>query len=218
MMRAALPIVLILTTAGCTGSALYRVVQVPEHAADLYPLSQSRGGITIAVDEIRNPARVQRHFGVDLTQEGILPVNVVVSNYGKQRVLVKPSDLLLYRGREVIDPLPIEMVAAAAKRLHGSLRSNTAEEVDRFFDMSTFREMVLAPGDSYRGVMFFAAPANPAKSDRDRFFTSLSVYLEGGPRLRVGLTNVDTGERLIFGPFSLSLPANAWSAFSYTSY
>jgi hypothetical protein len=63
--------------------------------------------------------------------------------------------------------------------------------------------------------MFFAAPV-PTRT-RDRYFTVLSVYRESGPRLRVGLTNLDTGDRLLFGPFSLTFPENA-GLFSYTSY
>jgi hypothetical protein len=217
MTRAALRLALLPLLAACAGPAPYRVVEVPEHGADLYPLSQTRAGITIAIDEIRDPARAERYFGADLIKEGILPVNVVLSNYGKQRVIVKPSDLLLYRGREVIDALPVEIVATAAKRQHGALHAKTAEEIDRFFENSTFKEAVLAPGETYRAVMFFAAPVPGAKRE-DRFFTTLSAYLEGGPRLRVGLTTLDTGERVIFGPFSLSLPGNSRSAFSYTAY
>jgi hypothetical protein len=216
MTRVLLSVVVGFILAGCSSSVPYRVVQVPEHGADLYPLSQTRAGITIAIDEIRSPARVQRHFGADLIKEGILPVNVVVSNYGQARVMVKPSDLLLYRGRDVIDALPIEMVSTAAKRQHGSLHAKTEQEIDRFFDSATFKEALLAPGETYRGVMFFAAPTPAAKDER--FFTMLSAHLDGGPRLRVGLTNLETGERVLFGPFSLSLPGNAWSAFSYTSY
>jgi hypothetical protein len=87
---------LALTLAGCSRS--YRVVDVPQYGADLYPLSQTKSGVTVAVDEIRGSERAERLFGSDLTREGIFPVNVVVSNYSKQRVVVKPSDILLYRG------------------------------------------------------------------------------------------------------------------------
>jgi len=205
-------LVLGLLLGGCAGS--YRVVQVPEHAADLYPLSQTRAGITIAVDEIRNAARAQRHFGANLIKEGILPVNVVLSNYGKQRVVVKPSDVLLYRGKEIIDPLPYEIVAANAKRQHRFLQQQTEEEIDKFFSNSMFKETVLAPNETYRGVVFYAVPA-PA--GRTGFFSMLNGFSEGGPTLRVGLTDVDNGQRLLFGPFSVStrdVPAR----FSYGSY
>ena len=47
------------------------------------------------VDEMKASERVERLFGADLIKEGILPVNVVVSNFGKQRLLLKPSDIML---------------------------------------------------------------------------------------------------------------------------
>jgi hypothetical protein len=211
--RTLFPILFGVVLQGCAGT--YQVVQIPQYEADLYPLSQAKAGITIAIDEIKSTQRAERYFGADLIKEGILPVNVVVSNYGKQRVVVKPSDILLYRGKEIIDPLPIEMVMATAKRQHAFLRSQTEEEVNKFFENTTFKETVLLPNEGHRGVIFFALPA--PKRTMDRFFTAFSVYREGGPRVRVGLTNLDTGERLLFGPFSLTLPQNA-GLFSYTSY
>lgn len=211
--RVLLPALLTLAVLGCAGS--YQVVRIPEYEADLYPLSQMKAGITIAIDEIKNPQRAERYFGADLIREGILPVNVVASNHGKQRVVVKPSDILLHRGKEIIDPLPLEMVVAIAKRQHGYLRSATEEAVNRFFENMTFKETVLLPNETSRGVMFFALPS--PKTPTDRFFTALSVYREGGPRVRVGLTNLDTGERVLFGPFPLALPENA-RRFSYLTY
>jgi hypothetical protein len=195
---------LVLTLAGCSRS--YRVVEVPQYGADLYPLSQTKAGITVAIDEIRGPERAERFFGTDLIREGIFPVNVVISNYSKQRVTVKPSDILLYRGKEIIDPLPIEMVAATAKRQHGFLRSSTEGEVNKFFESSTFKEAVLMPNESYRGVVFFAPPV--VKGFVDRWFRKLSAYNEGGPRVRMGVTNLDSGDRVLFGPFSVALPEN----------
>jgi hypothetical protein len=199
--RTLIAVFLAVTLAACARS--YQVVSLPQHEADLYPVAQRQGGIAVAIDEMRNPARATRYFGADLVKEGILPVTVVVSNTGKQRVAVKPSDILVYRGHEIVDPLPVEMVAAAAKRQHGSLRSATEREVDRFFEKTTFKETILGPNESYRGVMFFALP-EPHK--RDRFFASWSAFREGGLRVRIGLTDTDTGERLLFGPFSLSHP------------
>jgi hypothetical protein len=199
-----------LALSACSSS--YRVVQVPQYGADLYPQSQTRSGITVAVDEMKTSDRVERLFGADLLKQGILPVNVVVSNFGKQRMILKPSDILLHQGKEVIDPIPVEMVLATAKRQKTFLRSSTQAEVDKYFEESTFRETTLLPNETYRGVMFFAVPTQ--KKMTDRFFTSWSVYRDGGPKVRVGLTNIDSGERVLFAPFAIRLPESA-GAFSF---
>jgi hypothetical protein len=198
-----------LLLAGCAGS--YRVVQVPHYGADLYPQSQTRSGITVAIDEMTAPERVERLFGTDLIGQGVLPVNVVVSNFGKQRVLLKPSDILLYRGKEIIDPIPVEMVMGIAKRSK-NLREATQGEVDKYLDGTLLKEAALYPNETYRGVMFFAVP--PGKSFLDRFFTSYSLHNEGGPRVRIGMTNLDSGERVLFAPFPITLPEKA-GKFSY---
>jgi hypothetical protein len=194
-----------LAVSGCASS--YRVVQVPQYGADLYPQSQTRSGVTVAIDELKTTERVERLFGADLIKEGILPVNVVVSNFGKQRMVLKPSDILLHQGKDVIDPIPVELVMATAKRQKTFLRSSTEAEVDKYFAESTFKETTLFPSETYRGVMFFAVP--PQKKMMDRFFTTWSVYAEGGPRVRVGVTNLDSGERVLFAPFPIKLPEKA---------
>lgn len=206
--RVLLPLVAVVLSA-CSS---YRVVQVPQYGADLYPQAQTRSGITVAVDEMKNPERVERMFGADLIKEGILPVNVVVSNFGKQRLLLKPSDILFYQGKDVIDPLPVEMVMATAKR-QKYLRTSTEKEVDKYFGDAMLKETALSPNETYRGIMFFAVPAAP-KRTLDRFFTSWSVFREDGPKMRIGITNLDSGERVLFAPFSLKLPETA-GAFSY---
>ena len=136
--------------------------------------------------------------------EGIFPVNVVVSNHSKQRVSVSPSDILLYRGKEIIDPVPVEMVVASARRQHGYVASSAEVQVSKFFESSTFRETVLQPNESYRGVVFFAPPV--PKRLIDRWFRMLNTYSEGGPKIRLGVTGMDSGDRMLFGPFSVALP------------
>lgn len=206
--RVLYPVVALLASA-CASS--YRVVQVPQYGADLYPQSQTRSGITVAIDEMKNAERVERLFGADLIKEGILPVNVVVSNFGKQRLILKPSDILLYQGREVIDPLPVEMVMATAKR-QKYLRMSTERQVDKYFGDAMLKETLLYPNETYRGIMFFALPA--PKRPLDRFFTSWSILRDDEPKMRIGITNLDSGERVLFAPFSVRLPENA-GAFSY---
>ena len=206
--RSLLPL-LALVLSACTSS--HRVVQLPQYGADLYPQAQTLAGVTVAVDEMQNAERVARLFGADLIKEGILPVTVVVSNFGKQRVLLKPSDILLYQGNEVIDPLPVEMVMAAAKR-QKSLRTNTGKEVEKDFGDSVLKETAVYPNQTYRGIMFFALPA--PKRPLERFFTSLSILREDGPKMRIGLINLDSGERVLFSPFSVRLPETP-GPFSY---
>ncbi|MFL6571822.1 MAG: hypothetical protein ACJ8G4_08715 [Burkholderiales bacterium] len=206
--RVLLPLAALVLSA-CSSS--YRVVQVPQYGADLYPQSQSRSGIIVAIDEMKNAERVERLFGADLIKEGILPVNVVVSNFGKQRLLLKPSDILFYQGSEVIDPLPVEMVMATAKR-QKYLRTSTERQVDKYFGDAMLKETVVYPNQTYRGVMFFAMPT--PKRPLDRFFISWSILRDDGPKMRIGVTNLDTGERVLFSPFSVRLPDTP-GAFSY---
>jgi hypothetical protein len=181
------PIFLAAVLVGCAGS--YRTAHIPKYEADLYPLSETKAGITIGIDEIN------RYFGADLAREGIVPVYVAVSNHGQRRVVVKPSDVLLHRGNEVVDALPPQAVAAAAKR-----------QSEKFFANLALKETVLSPSETYHGVVFFAA-AKP-KGAVERLLSALSGSRESGARIRVGLTRVDTGERVLFGPFSLALSAS----------
>jgi len=205
--RASILILFALVLGGCAGS--YHVVRMPQREADLYPLAQTKSGVTIAIDEIKGAARAERYFGADLIRKGILPLVVVASNHGEHAVVVKPADVMLHRGKEIIDPLPIEVVVATAKSQHWFLRSRTEAQIDSFFRGIVFTETTLAPGDSYQGVMFFTVPRAPRR--RDTTFMISSLFRESGPRVRVGVTDLDTQQRMHFGPFSLSLPEDPFA-------
>jgi hypothetical protein len=200
---------LALVLSACASSD--RVVQLPQYGADLYPQAQTLAGVTVAVDEMKDAERVERLFGADLIKEGILPVNVVVSNFGKQRLLLKPSDILFYQGKEVIDPLPVETVMAAAKH-QKQLRTGTGQQLDKDYGGTLLKETAVDPNKTYRGIMFFALPA--PKRALDRFFASLSIYPDDAPKMRVGMTNLESGERILFAPFSIKLPESS-GALSY---
>lgn len=191
--------------AGCASTKSIELVQMPQRDADLYPWAQQRAGVVLAVDEIVDPARLRQYFGVDLLKENLLPVSVIVSNHSQHRVAVRPSDILLMRGRTVVDPVPTERVAAIVKDSLGRLHSETEQNIEKHLRSLALQEATLAPNESYQGLLFFP---QPQPKERNRLFTVLSLFREGGLRMHVGLTNLDTGERLQFGPFTLSTTAD----------
>jgi len=179
----------------------YQVVKLPEREADLYPLSQTRAQVTIAIDEITNRERGRRYFGADLTGDGILPLLVVVSNYGMHRVIVKPSDILAHRGAEIVDPVPIETVIALATNQRRFLHGKTQEQVENYFRELAFRETVLTHTETYQGVIFLPAPRHPRSSDT--LFTMLNLFSESWMKVDVAVRDLEGDNRVRFGPFSL---------------
>lgn len=182
----------------------YQVVRMPERDADLYPYSETKTGITIAVDEIKDAARAERYFGADLIKYGVVPLSVVVSNHGNRRVIVKPSDVLLHRGAEIVDPLPVDTVVALAESQRWFLRSKTKHEIQSFFAGMAFRETALLPDETYEGIMFFVRP-KPKEGSQDKYFRAVSLFQQGGPKVLVGVTDMETHDRVHFGPFTISL-------------
>jgi hypothetical protein len=178
---------------------------MPLRDADLYPLSQSYAGVSVAVDEISNPDRAARYFGADLIGSGILPVNVIVSNFSEDRWTIKPADILLRKGDEVIDPLPIGMVTDLIKRGSG-YNAETKEQIEKYIGNLMLRETAVYPRDTHQGIQFF-----PVLNQRERgeFFSSIPLFLEGW-KLHVVAANLDTGERKAFGPFSIYQGIEVW--------
>ncbi|MFL6655025.1 MAG: hypothetical protein ACJ8KA_09545 [Sulfurifustis sp.] len=203
----------VLALTACASNKPVELVQMPHRDADVYPWAQKRDGVSVTVDEIADPARVKQYFGVDLLEAGLLPVDVIASNHGQHRVTLKPSDVLLLDGRRIIDPLPIERVTSIVKAHMSRVRAESGRKVEAYFRSLALRETTLAPNDSYHGVLFFPAPQT---SKRDRFFSAINLFIEGGTKMRVALTDLDTQARMQFGPFSLS-DAPRWRESSYAS-
>src|SRR5581483_1922737 len=122
--------------AGCAST--YQVVQVPQREADMYPLSDTRQGVSVAIDEITSSDRAASYFGTDLLRVGVVPLVVVISNNGEHRIDVKPADILLTRGTQIIDPFRLETVVAMARKQHGSVSSMTQKSLARYFDGVAF--------------------------------------------------------------------------------
>ena len=183
----------ILGLTACTTE--YMVVQVPLRNADLYPRSLTRSEVTVAVDGITDRDRVETYFGVDLLKAKILPVNIIFSNRGKGRYIIKPSDVLLLKGNEAVDPMPVETVVEVAKDLHARISDKTAKQVNTYFANLALQETVLVPQDSCQGVMFFKIKED---EEEDHSFVIRRLFREGSMKIYIGVTNAETGERTIF--------------------
>jgi hypothetical protein len=187
-----------LALAGCAGMEL---VELPAREADLFPRAQRRAGVSVAADEIADAARLRRHFGRNLLADDILPVRVVVSNHGAHPVLLGPGDVLVTRGREVLDPLPVEHVLRAAKPRSPFVAGKAREELASFLRRQALEETVLAPGESYQGLVFLDATAS--QDVAYRFLRVLGAHPRPRMRLELALTDLETSGRLRFGPFPI---------------
>ncbi len=198
--------ILALGLTACTSPSPYVIVEMPERHADLYPLSQTKEGITVAVDEITNAERSMQYFGVDMFKHGIVPINVVISNHTGRRQLVSPADVLLLRGRHaVVDPLPIQTVTDLVKRDYWWLDEIANKQINEHFDELTLQEMVLMPDQVYQGVLFFQAAQGDKDYGDSRYFTVMSLYRKGALNLKVSVADMETRERMHFGPFPVSV-------------
>jgi hypothetical protein len=197
---------LALGLAGCAGSS-YQVVQIPQRAADLYPVSQTKSGVTVAIDEIRSPDRVEKYFGTNLTRHGVLPLEIIISNSSEHQIVVTPADVLLHQGAQVIDPVPLPMVTAMAKAPY-RLRAKTRAQVDQYFQELAFTDVTLPRGANYQGVIFFSVPRHQRPADD--LFSVLPLFSEYRMRVQIGVRDTENETRLQFGPFTLSYMENTF--------
>ena len=198
--------ILALGLTACSAPSPYVIVEMPEREADLYPLSQTKAGVTVAVDEITNPDRSMQYFGIDMFKHGIVPINVVISNHTDRRQLVSPSDILLLRGRNsVVDPLPIQTISGLVNRDYWDLDPNTQEQINEHFEELSLQETVLVPDQVYQGVLFFQAARPEKYQTSERYFTVMSLYSGGTLSLKVSVADLETRERMHFGPFPVSV-------------
>lgn len=184
------------------GCASYDLVQLPQRKADLYPLAEENRDIWIAIDAITQPKRSRKFFGANLAEHGIHPLEIVVTNRGRERVSIGPADVFMVRGREVIDPIPLDAVADIVKDRLGIVTGGTEERIERFLSDLTFRETVLAPGQSYHGVMFFDTEED-RPSRISRFFRVAQLYPEPSFYITAAVTDLDREQRIGFGPFAV---------------
>lgn len=190
-----------ITLALCACAAnSFQVVEPPLRNAALYPLAQAHDGVTVAADEFTGARRSQSYFGADLPKAGILPVNITVSNQSGDAYRVGPSDVLLRRQTQVIDPLRTQAVAAIVEQTAGGFSDKVRSRIRNYLAGISFNATVVAPHQSYQGVLFFPVPRT---GEEDEILRVYSLFGEGVLQMDVMVTNRDTRNTLRFGPFML---------------
>ena len=76
------------------------------------------------------------------------------------------------------------------------------DEIDRFLSDLSFRETVLASGQSYHGVMFFDT-GEEKRPLISRFFRVAQLYPEPSFYLTAAVTELNQKQRIGFGPFGV---------------
>lgn len=184
------------------GCASYQVVRIPVRDAELYPVSQTLGEISVGIDPIENPQRASRYFGIDLLEQGIMPVVITISNHGSSRAEVNPADILLRRDNSVVDPLPLEHVIN--KVTGWRMSGETATQAKHYLRNLSFQDRVLMADDTYQGVLFF--PLRQENDTPTSGFAVIDVFPGYLMKLTVVVTDLDGNKRYRYGPFTLEQP------------
>lgn len=180
----------------------FEVIEPPLRDATLYPVSDTRDSVTVAVDEILDADRARRYFGADLPGVGIIPVNITVTNRGRERYRLQPSGILLRAGTQVIDPLRVEAVAQTIASHAESLEDDARQQLERYLSDIAFHVTTLEPYSSYQGVLFFPAP----ETAESGLFSVHTLFDGGRLRLQMLITGRDSRQTLHFGPLPLQGP------------
>ena len=74
-----------------------------------------------------------------------------------------------------------------------------------YFDDLTLQEMVLMPNEVYQGVLFFKAVELDKVYRDDSNFNVTSLYTKKSLIIKVSVADLETRERMHFGPFPISV-------------
>jgi hypothetical protein len=188
------------TSLGTAACATYDLIALPLRDADLYPTARTVEDVSVAAQAFTDPFRVHGYFGANLLVYDIVPIEITVSNHADRPIRIEPAGVLVVRGEEVVDPLPVEIVAELPTQGRWFVSDATREQLREFYADLSLREVAVAPGSTYHGVMFFRIP-----EPRTPMARALRVWQPFSmPTLHLyAAVEVEQGERLRFGPFGL---------------
>jgi hypothetical protein len=172
----------LLSAAGCSHSQL-RIPSLPLRGADLYPQEQSKDGLIVAADEYFDEDKSRQTFGVNFAEKNVLIVEIIVSNRSDNIYMVQSNEVLLLKGDQIIYPLL-------------ALEVSSDEQVNEYLNMVELRDIVVNPGETSHGFLYFRLPEKHPEEDGDDYFSS--QWPVEGYKLRVGATQIEGNSRLIY--------------------
>ena len=146
-----------------------------------YPHRVVQGGLALAVQPLRTEAERERYFGVDLVDEGVLPVFVLAENRSStSSFLLSPENFRLGNAKSPPsgeggpgrDPIGLHIAAAATLSpvlivAYSTLESK-GHQINQTFELNKLRDTTLSPGETVSGFVYFPYPdeARAAKTWR----------------------------------------------------
>jgi hypothetical protein len=170
-----------LAIAGCTHYPL-RIPSLPLRGADLYPGEQHKNGLIVAADDYFDEDKSNQTFGLNFSKENILVVEVIISNRSNTTYMVQSNEVLLLKGERVMYPLL-------------ALEVSSDKQINEYLNMIELRDMVINPGETGHGFLYFRLPEELEKKGH-AFFSA--VWPHDEYRLRVGATQYEDKSRLIY--------------------
>ncbi|MEW5804133.1 MAG: hypothetical protein AB1847_18715 [bacterium] len=170
----------ILAAAGCSRYQV-RIPALPLREADLYPQEQNKDGLIVAADDYFDVNKSHQAFGVNFAKENILVIEVIVSNRSNDAYAIQSNEVLLLRDDQVIYPLL-------------ALEVSSDEQLTEYLNMVELKNVVVNPGESAHGFLYFRLPKEPLEDERTRF----SSMWPHAYRLRVGATQIEQNSRLVY--------------------
>lgn len=155
------------------GCASYTSTSAPIPKAGSMPASQTEGSLEVGADPYTQLDRQRTVFGKDLNEAGILPIQVFVLNKGKDRLLIRPSDMALaFPDGTQISPAGASATSAKMESIAGVigagiafgiigvLVASNAEDKARAarledYRRKEFQEAKLGKDDSAHGFIYF---------------------------------------------------------------
>lgn len=186
--------ILLGVTIGLYGCPSHQIMALTPQSIDTYIVRESVNDVTIAADPFNTKEKVEKAFTIDLTEEGYVPVLLVMQNQSQDNILLHRDDIELVDTRgNVIKPTPANVMAgsfehnkvALALIGFGIFSYAAAEDANKAMlrdwgEKELPAEKVLIPNRKTHGVAYF------------RFEKGLATLPNS--TLHIPLHNMRTGE------------------------
>ncbi|MFQ5962061.1 MAG: hypothetical protein ACE5MG_11760, partial [Candidatus Methylomirabilales bacterium] len=151
------------------GCPSHKIVALAAQPIEAYPGRQTVNGVTITAEPFHSKEKSEKAFTVDLTEEGYVPILLVMKNQSKDNILLRRDDIELLDTRgNVVKPMPANVMAedfehnkvALAIIGFGIFSYAAAEEANKemvrdWSDKGLPAEKILMPNRKAHGVLYF---------------------------------------------------------------